>query len=325
MKDVLSNDQVAALVEAAKHGQVPAPEAAGPRRRARRVREIDFSRPTKFAPDQTRRIERAHENFCRSASTHMAAELLTQIDLEVLSLDQLTWASSTGQIPQPSICAVLECEPIGTQVLMSAELPLLLRLVERQLGGSGQAKVQSRDLTDIELALVRRMFLNLLEQLSVTWEDLAGIKFNLRALESVMANVNLAPPSEPSLMLTMEAKVAHSSSTISLIFPYRSVEPVLPRLSGSQYGEVSVDPEAARAVRSGMAQVEVDLRAEVASRHLSLDDVLALAPGDVLRFHTPASQGVRLYAGHVPAHRAQPGRNGNRRAVQIVGRLEGGS
>ena len=324
MNDVLSNDQVAALVEAAKQGQAPQSDSHGPRRRARRVRDIDFSRPTKFAPDQQRRIERAHEAFCRTASTHMAAELLTEIDLEVLNVDQLTWASSTGLIPQPSICAVIECEPIGTQILMSAELALILRMVERLLGGSGTGKVQPRELTDIEMALVKRMFATLLEQLSVTWDELAGIKLHLRGLESVLANVNIVPPSEPSLMLTMEARVDRSSSTISLIFPYRSVEPVLPRLSGSQYGEVEIDADSARAVRNEMAQVEVDLRAEVASRHLSLDEVLALSPGDILRFNAPASQGVQLYAGHIPAHRAQPGRNGNRRAVQIVGRLEGG-
>ncbi len=326
MNDVLSNEQVAALVEAARQGQAGGQESppAG-RRRARRVREIDFSRPSKFAPDQQRRIERAHEAFCRTAATHLAAELLTEIELEVLNIDQLTWASATTQIPQPSICAVVECKPIGTQILMSAELGLILRLVERLLGGSGTGKLQPRELTDIEMALVRRMFTTLLEQLSVTWDELAGLQFSLIELESAISNVNLAPPSEPSLMLTLETKLDRNSSTISLIFPHRSVEPVLPRLSGSQYGEVAIDPGAAVALRSRMSQVEVELRAEVASRQMPLADVLALAPGDVIRFHTPAAQGVRLCAGQVPAHRAAPGRNANRRAVQIIGRLEGTS
>jgi len=61
----------------------------------------------------------------------------------------------------------------------------------------------------------------------------------------------------------------------------------------------------------------------VASRNLSLDELLTLQPGDVLRFGVPAAEGVKLFAGHVPAHRALPGRNGNRRAVQIVERLGG--
>jgi flagellar motor switch protein FliM len=72
-----------------------------------------------------------------------------------------------------------------------------------------------------------------------------------------------------------------------------------------------------------MAEVEVEMRAEIASTSIPIDEVLALRAGDVLRFHAPAADGVTLYAGQVPAHRARPGRNGNRRAIQIVERLGG--
>jgi flagellar motor switch protein FliM len=88
---------------------------------------------------------------------------------------------------------------------------------------------------------------------------------------------------------------------------------------------VAIDAESRVAVRSGVASVDVELRAEVASRQIPVDEMLALQPGDVLRFRVPAANGVTLYAGQVPAHRAQPGRNGNWRAVQVVGRAEGGS
>ena len=325
MNDVLSNDQIAALVEAAKAGETGGSETPAPKRRARRVRDIDFSRPSKFAQDQQRRLERAHESFCRTAGQRLSTELLTPIELEVLGLDQLTWSTAIGQIPQPSICATIECRPLGTHVLMTAELALMLRLAERLMGGTSATLVKPRELTEIEVALVRRVFDTLLEQLSVTWAELAGLTTHLLSVESQIANVNLAPPSEPTLMLTIEAKIDGSSSTMSLVLPHRAVEPALEHLSGSQFGEVEVDPTAQAAVRNGVAAVDVELRAEVASRHMPVDEMLALKPGDVLRFRVPAANGVTLCAGHVPAHRAQPGRNGNWRAVQVTGRAEGRS
>ena len=324
MTDVLSNDQVAALVEAAKQGQAGGLEPAH-KRRARRVRDIDFSRPSKFAQDQQRRLERAHESFCRTAGQRLSTELLTPIELEILSLDQVTWSSAIGQIPQPSICATIEYGPLGTQVLMTAELGLMMRLAERLMGGTTATTVKPRELTEIEIALVRRVFDTLLEQLSATWSELAAVTTHLLGIESQIANVNLAPPSEPTLMLTIEAKVDGSSSTMSLVLPHRAVEPILEHLSGSQFGEVQVDAAAQRAVRSGLAAVAVELRAEVASRQMPVDEMLALKPGDVLRFRVPAAQGVTLFAGQVPAHKAQPGRNGNWRAVQVTGRAEGRS
>jgi flagellar motor switch protein FliM len=50
---------------------------------------------------------------------------------------------------------------------------------------------------------------------------------------------------------------------------------------------------------------------------LPLSEVLKLGVGDVVRLRRPASKGVVLFAGEVPAHVADPGRNGNFRAVQI--------
>ncbi len=323
MNDVLSNDEVAALVEAAKQGQTDAEPTH--KRRARRVRDIDFSRPSKFAQDQQRRLERAHESFARTAGQRLSTELLTQIELDVLSLDQLTWSSAISQIPQPSICATIEFRPLGTQVLMTAELGLMLRLAERLMGGTSATVVKPRELTEIEIALVRRVFDTLLEQLGVTWSELAGMTTHLLGIESQIANINLAPPSEPTLMLTLEVMVDGSSSTMALVLPHRAVEPALEHLSGSQFGEVQIDTEAQAAVRTGLEAVAVEIRAEVASRHMPVEEVLALKPGDVLRFRVPAAEGVTLCAGHVPAHRGQPGRNGNWRAVQVIGRAEVGS
>jgi flagellar motor switch protein FliM len=321
MNDVLSNDQIAALVEAARQGNVPVEEPTAPKRRAPRVRDIDFSRPSKFAIDQLRRLERAHEACCRTLATRFSTELLTAVEMEVLGSDQLTWSSATNQIPQPSVLGVVELKPLGTQVLLTAELGLMLRLVERLLGSTASKKARPRELTEIETALVSRIFATMLEQLSVTWAELADVTMELLGIESQLVNVNLAPPSEPTLMLNMEVQLDKTSSTIALIVPHRSVESVLPKLSASQYGETVAEPGSSEAMRAGLAAVNVEIRAEVAATELTLDEVLALQPGNVLRFGVPAAKGVRLFAGKVPAHRAQPGRNGNYRAVQVIGRL----
>jgi flagellar motor switch protein FliM len=65
------------------------------------------------------------------------------------------------------------------------------------------------------------------------------------------------------------------------------------------------------------------VRAEVAAVDLPIEQVLARAPGDVLRLDARAEDGVTLFAGAVPTHRAQPGRSGGRRAIQVTERLGG--
>ena len=54
---VLSEDAIAALVDAAREGS-RLPDGAPPQRR-RRMRAVDFTRPTKFTAEQERRLGRA--------------------------------------------------------------------------------------------------------------------------------------------------------------------------------------------------------------------------------------------------------------------------
>src|SRR3954453_13911309 len=98
--------------------EAPAEPSRG-KRRARRLREIDFSRPTKFTQEQLRRIERAHEGFCRTAAMRLSSEPRAEIELEVTDLTQLTWAVALTELPPSSIYGVVKLEPQGMHMLVS--------------------------------------------------------------------------------------------------------------------------------------------------------------------------------------------------------------
>jgi flagellar motor switch protein FliM len=321
--DVLSQDQVAALVAAAQDGSLP--ERAEPRqRRSRRVRTVDFTRPTKFTKDQQRRLELAHDTFCQTASTRLSAEMRVPMRLEVIDIAQLTWTNALAEVPDPSVSAIVELEPHRTRMLMTIELSLVLALVERVLGGPVGKRVAGRKLSDIDRALSGHIFEQLLDQLSVTWSDLAETTLKLVDLEMQPETVQLAPLSEPTLCLTMEARLDRDSSTMTMLIPYRAVEPVADQLGVDAYdsNDVDDDGESAERMHKVMGNVDVQLRAEVAAVPLATEDVLGLKAGDVLRFGRAADTGVTLFADETPVYRARPGRHGNRRAVQVVERLE---
>jgi flagellar motor switch protein FliM len=323
MNDVLSPEQIAELVAQSKDGGI-VDKPVERTRRPRRVRELDFTRPAKLAPDQARRLERAHETFCRTASNRLSAELRTPIELEIINVDQLTWSAALADMPQPSILAVVGTKPADTAILIGLELPLVFRFIERLIGGGDVETHVDRGLTDIELSLTRRTFVSLLEQLSIVWGELFGFSLELDGLESQVANVEIAPPNEPTVIITVEVRGASDSSTLSILIPYRSIESVSSRLSGQfDAGEIPVeDAEIAETVRSQIGAVEVEVRAEVGAVEMAIGEVLALGKGDIVRLGSPASGGVFLYAGGVCLHRARPGRSGSRRAIEIVEQME---
>ena len=293
-------------------------------RRPRRVREVDFARPTKFTPDQQRRIARGHDSFCRAISTLLSAEVRTPVEFEVVNVDQQTWSSAVSEIPQPSLLAVLGTSH-QTQLLLSIERAPALVMIERLLGGVTASKQTETELTEIEIALARRILGTIVGQLTRTWEELLSTTLQLWGLETQQAGVQLASASEPTLVVAIETRLEGEPGSMRLLLPYRAMESVLDALAAGRYGDhgdVEADPQAEESVRLAVRGIEVELRAEIGSCELTVDEVLALVPGDVLRLGS-ASSGCALYADNVAIHRTKPGRSGTRRAVEILGQIEG--
>jgi flagellar motor switch protein FliM len=324
---VMSPDAIAALVEAAKEGRLPE-EPAPERARPRRMHTVDFTRPTKFTADQERRIKRALETFCRTASTRLSAELRMPLELEVINVSQLTWGNAHAQVPSRSVSCLIEVPDIATRLLLSAELNLVLSAIELLLGGVGGGDGTSpreRRLTDIDWALARHFLERLTAQLSIVWSDVTEVELGVAGLDMHLETAQTAPVSEPTLALTIEARMGGDSATLALLLPFSAVSSVVHRFSSRDDGASDANSREAVAVREAVGRVEMTVRAEVAAIDLPIEEVLALAPGDVLRLGARADEGVTLYAGSVPVKHAMPGRSGGRRAIQITERPGGSS
>jgi flagellar motor switch protein FliM len=283
-----------------------------------RVREIDFRRPSKFNREQVRRIEVAHENFCQSASSRMSAELRTELQLGVLNTDQLPYGVVMAEeVPHQALVNLLRIDPLGTDVALIMDLPLVLALVARLLGGHGAPTGQRTSLTDVELTVARRAVKSLVEALSSTWHDLADVNLELNGQAVSPMSVQIVSPSEPTLLLNHSATIDGLTSIITLVIPHSAVERIMSKLEQGHYGPAQVDDRSASAMHEAVGDVDMTLRAEVGAIELPLSEVLGLQAGDVVRLRRPASKGVVVYAGDVPAHVGDPGRNGNARAVQI--------
>jgi flagellar motor switch protein FliM len=320
--DMLSEDRIAALVDAAREGRLEEEQEA-PKRPAPSVRRMSFTRPTKFTHDQQRRLRRTHETFCRKVAGRLAGELRVPVDLEIIALAQHTWGNAHAELPASSVCAVLELADHGTRLLLAGELNLAIALIELMLGGSLDTVPKERKLSDIDWALTRRVWGDLAEDLSLIWQDSAGVAVDLSGFESQADAAELSLVSEPTLAITAEVRIGRLSSTLTLLIPYRSIEPVADGLSGAHGRDGELGQQARRHMSHALSEVEVQVRAEVGATELSVAAVAAMRPGDLIELDAPAADGVTLCVGNAPIAVGHPGQSGGRRAVQLERRLEG--
>ena len=321
MNDSLNPDQIAALFEAAKSGEVPdAPQNLS--RRGQRMRAVDFSRPTKFTTDHQRRITRAIDGFCLGAATRLTAELRASVEFETLNTTQVTWAAAQALLPANSLAVTVVLEPLGTRALMTIESQFVLTAIEGLLGGTTDRSQRPRRFSEIDWMLSRRLVEAIVHQLSAAFHDLGGnLSFVVEDVaQQITDATSIASVSEPTFVVMVEARLAVHSTAIALLIPWVAIDPIADLIAGREQVVPGVEHDSG--IGSALAAAPVTIRAEVAALDLPVADVLSLEPGTVIRLGATAADGISLFAENVRIARAQPGANGVRRAIQVVAHEE---
>jgi flagellar motor switch protein FliM len=289
------------------------------RKRASAIRVVDFRRTVKFKAEHQDRLKRAVETFCRVASTRLTSELRSATELELLQVEQGMWSRVHAELTASSLCAVIAPGPERPAIVLSCEQPLVLEAVDRLLGSDGRTDVLERPLTDVDRLIARRFINTLTTGLSSAWKEMCTEDLELQRVMSYEQVADLCAIEEPTLVLTLEAKMDRASTVMTLLVPFNAIGALLARMRSTP----PPDPRSGQAVAASLREVDVELRAEVGSTMLTADAVTQLKPGDVIALDTAVAGAVMLYADTVPLSAARPGRNGRKRAVQVDSTIEG--
>jgi flagellar motor switch protein FliM len=313
MSEQLDETQIEALFAGERDGATKIAPPPGPRRR--RIRTVDFSRPSTFSKEQERRLRRAHEVFCRSASTAVSGEARTPVDFEVLDVRQLTFSNAVRETEGDTIYAVIRLGSGGSQIVMALERIYVLTLIERMCGGADGSPAKDRKLSEIDAVLTEGVMRGLIDQLSAVWGQWFDVPLAFEQLELDTRGVQIAPMAEPTVVVTIESWIAKNTFLLTLMLPLAAVREASATFLAREAAARAEDPVAARAMRRALGGIAVQLRARIGSVELTAGELLALSEGDIVRLG-PAS-GVTLFADDVPVQRGRPGRDAGKRAIQI--------
>ena len=283
---------------------------------------MDFRRPSKFNKDQLRTLEMLHDTFARLGATYLSGALRSVADISVLGAEQVTYGEFISSLPVPAFtehprarAARDERDPGARPAAdLLDDRPPARRHRRRRAG-------RLRELTDIELSLSRTIITRLLAELSTSWSELVGVDFHLRHTEMNPQFAQIAPPTELSVLLSFQIRVADSTGVMTLCLPWRSIETVAPSLTANSYFSGQRSGAATLDLLPPLEHVLIGVRAEVGAVELTIDEVLSLTEGDVIRLGVPIEDGFVLYAGDTPTYRVMPGSHRRQLAVQVHDRV----
>lgn len=113
---------------------------------------------------------------------------------------------------------------------------------------------------------------------------------------------------------------------VTVCYPHATLEPLLPRLSGTAWysqTEGQVEMRSGRdEVEEALSPVGIPLTATLGSAELAIDALANLRPGDVIRFDERIDQPVVISIMDQARAWALPGKVGDRLALRLVSPLQ---
>lgn len=328
MQEILSQGEIDSLLEALTTGKLDADEVkqAGPV--AVHTKAYDFRRPNKFSKDHLRTLEMLHQNFARLLSSFLSGYLRSSINIEVASTGQMIYEEFIRSIPSPTVIALLELTPLEGSVLMETNSQVVFPLIDLMFGGPGSSTDSIRELTDIEISVVRKLYGRMLEHLSMAWQDLFQIEPNIQGIETNPRMQQLYSPNEVVALITFSVSLNDEPrGLINLCLPFIVLEPMMSRLSvRQQFLRQSSGPrdEDMKWLRHWLGYSNVNIDVVLGDVDVTINDFLNLNTGDVLVLNRRLDQDLSLFVEGEMKFGVQAGRMNRKLAVQVVALTEGG-
>ena len=271
--------------------------AARTRPGAPAVARYDFRHPDRISKEQLHALQHLHDRCARNMSTSFSAYLRTAINLSVSSVDQVSYEEFLQTVADPTAFYAIGIAPYDALGALEINPNVAFALIDRLMGGSGQATQPSRPLTEIEQNVVDSIVKLLLEGLADAWKPVTNLAFSIRARETRPQMLQVVAPSDGVVVVVFNLQVGTLNGAVSLCIPATVVEtasaqfvqawPKQRREPNSQEREWIADH---------MARVPLSITPMIRTM-MPTSAVLALQPGEVLALPLQADRPIDVYVG----------------------------
>ncbi|WAH35396.1 flagellar motor switch protein FliM [Alicyclobacillus dauci] len=326
MSEVLSQSEIDALLSAISSGEIDTSDIR-PDERAARVRSYDFRRAMRFSKDHLRVLRRIHEQFSRLLTTHLTVQLRTVIQVQVESVDQVPYEEFIRSIPTLTVLHLMEMEPLEGRVVLEMNPQVVFAMLDRFMGGDSASPYRERELTDIEMTLMKKLVTPVTELLADSWRGVTQLEPEFVSMESNPQFLQLTTPNETVLVIAMSVRIGETSGLINLCIPHTTVEPIMPMLSNRHIMDAGhrkhADSEEEHAVKSHVLKVPVDIEVQLGNTDLTVDELLNLDVGDTIMLQQTIHDPAVVYVDGAPAFWGSIGKRNKAYAVKILRDWEG--
>ena len=319
MAEILSQAEIDALLNAMSSGELDAEQTK--KSDEKKIKNYDFSRPTKFSKEHLRTLEIIFEHYARLISTNLPVYLRKNVQVSVVGSEALTFNEFTNSLASPIIMGIVNFAPLNGSVIMELGINLGYAMLDRMLGGNGVPLDKNRDFSEIEQIIIEKILVMFTQLLRDPWKNVIDISPVLSRLETNSQFAQIIAPGDMVAIVTLNIKIGDVEGFMNICLPFFTLEDVMDKLNTKYWYSTmqeNHDENYEAYIETLVRKVDVPIKAVLGTSVISLNDFINLQVGDCIRLNTGVDQDMNIYVGNIKKFTALPGTEKDSYAVRIT-------
>lgn len=303
-----------ATVETAEPVDEPSEDAS-----YHKVRTLNFTGQQRVIKGQLPVLDKIYDRAVRNFATDIYQLTARDFEIKQEALSIVKHRDFMSALPNPSLMGIYKFKPLRGKGIVLFDSVFVYDLVDYYFGGSSQffAQKDKTDFTATELRVMDVVNKKLIANLVHAWEPIISldiVKFNEETNPQL---VNITEPDEMLLVARFNLNFGKETGSFYFILPYSMVEPIKQQLElGASRPDDEIDPNWVKSLREELMEVELTISASMAESTSSLGNVTDWQAGDFIPMEI--NDVVTLDIEGTPSFTATIGTANDKRALKII-------
>ncbi len=320
MSEVLSQNEIDDLLNALNTGELDVEEYKTTASE-KQVKEYDFARPSKFTKEHLRTMETVFEHYARLLSTTLPAYMRTSCAVDVINSEAVSYSEFSNALSNPILLGILDFYPLKGNVVMDMSVKIGYSVIDRLLGGKGEALEKERDFSEIELAIIEKMMVIFVDLLIEPWENVVNLEPRLEKIETNSQFAQVIPPTEIIALITMNLKIGNVEGLVNVCIPYGCIEPIIDKLNTKYWYSTMAETNEEiykDIIEKRIAKSYIPVKAILGKSVITVNDFVALQIGDIIKLDKKIDDDIIIQVGNFDKFTAKPGLHEKYNAAQVT-------
>ena len=295
---------------------------------SRRIKSYDFTHPDMLGKNQMSVLHNVHSNYAEKINKAISSAVQVPVTTSLISIDQLSYADYVSSLDQEMISTQVSLSDDAPAGIVDISLPFATACIDALTGGDGISFESVFDLSDIDIAILRKVVSKLTNQYQLVWGIKSSSSDNSHCERRLSSERQEYLPTESVIAICYEVRAGEIAGMMHICLPYSTTQNLLPVEKEPKTLSTTVATSSAKTqqiLHESLQEVPIECKAILGRTSLSTKDIIHLQAGDVIRLDEQINSEVEFWVGEKLAYAGTPGQTGSNVGLRITRGLSSAS